>query len=165
MNTRHLGPLALAVLALASMACAAPAPPAHDAAGAAADAPPSGRGDTAATAVIPVVPLGQPFRLRFDHLVRLGDTGVRLRFAELLEDSRCPRGVQCIQAGRVRARLDVIPTQGELESVALGSDPGATRASVAGLALELTAVEPPREQGTVPRPDDYALLLRAERQP
>ena len=120
-NRRMAAPhvAALALLALAPLACAAPAPPPpHDVpsetASTAVDATPDGRGG-AATTVIPVVPLGAPFRLSFDHLVRIGKSGVRLRFAELLEDSRCPRGVQCIQAGRVRARLQVIPTQGELE--------------------------------------------------
>jgi hypothetical protein len=168
MHVRHLASLALAVLALVGVACAAPAPPAHDAAAATvapASAAPSGRGDGSGMAVIPVVPLGQPFPLQFDHLVRAGDTGVRLRFAELLEDSRCPRGVQCIQAGRVRARLDVMPARGERESVELGSDASASRARAAGLALELLGVEPAREQGDVPRTDDYTLTLRIERQP
>ena len=48
---------------------------------------------------------GEPFRLA------LGDTADRdghsVRFAEVVEDSRCPEGVQCVSAGRAQIRVEI----------------------------------------------------------
>ena len=48
---------------------------------------------------------GEPFRLA------LGDTADRdghaVRFAEVVEDSRCPEDVQCVWAGRAKIRVEI----------------------------------------------------------
>ncbi len=38
---------------------------------------------------------------------RFGDTAVEARFVEVLEDSRCPEGVDCFWAGNARIRIEV----------------------------------------------------------
>jgi hypothetical protein len=180
---------ALLLLALSLAACAAQpspanghhaatgaaskaAPPATDAATTDEDVAPSGRGGGIAgeaaggnNAVIPVVPLGQAFQLPYDHLVRVGDTGVRLRFDAVLEDSRCPRGVACVWAGRARVHVALMPREGDAESVELGTEGGQESATAAGLVLELRGIEPPRTAGQAERtpPERYALTLVARR--
>lgn len=48
---------------------------------------------------------GEPLRLALGAAAdRDGHT---VRFLEVVEDSRCPQGVQCIQAGRARLRIAV----------------------------------------------------------
>lgn len=46
---------------------------------------------------------------RIAIVIPLGETvvveGVSVKFAEVLEDSRCPISVQCIWAGRIRAKV------------------------------------------------------------
>ncbi|HEV8629553.1 MAG TPA: hypothetical protein VGV61_04485 [Thermoanaerobaculia bacterium] len=117
-----------------------------------------------ATPVIPSVLLGEPFRLAYDRLVRVADTGVSLRFAELLEDSRCPPGVQCIQAGHLRVRLELSPPTGAVESLELSTDADRNRGSAAGLTLELQDAEPaPAIVKRAQRPDHYTLTLVATR--
>src|SRR5687768_9470891 len=54
-----------------------------------------------------VVRYDQPFRLAYGNTIRVEHTRTRAHFAELIEDSRCPLDVQCIQAGRARVRLSV----------------------------------------------------------
>lgn len=48
---------------------------------------------------------GEPFRLTLGETVtRDGHT---VRFVEVVEDSRCPEGVQCVRAGRAQIRVEV----------------------------------------------------------
>jgi len=94
---------------------------------------------------------------------RLGQTvtvgGPRVTPLAVLEDSRCPTGVQCVWAGRVRL------------SVRIGVGPGATTRemtsgmplSVADGALTLVDVEPPRSRGSAPSPDAYRFGFRFDR--
>jgi hypothetical protein len=180
----HLLPLHLALLlaTLSLAACAAQAPPtsgrdtvdpeaksatpASDDATAGEDVAPDGRGGgTSANPVIPAVPLGQPFRLPYDHLVRVGDTGVRLRFEAVLEDSRCPRDVACVWAGRARVRVALMPREGSTETLELGTESGRETAAAAGLQLVLQGIEPLRTAGGADRTpaEQYALTLVARR--
>lgn len=83
--------------------------------------------------------------------IRLGETGgsdgkaVIIHFLEVLEDSRCPTGAECVTAGRVGILVDVT-YNGEIKTVELwleGSDESQkTYVEFPGLAVYLTAVEP-----------------------
>jgi hypothetical protein len=84
--------------------------------------------------------------------------GLRVTPLAVLEDSRCPTGVQCIQAGtvRLRARIDAseaLLTLGEAHPVA------------GGAALTLSNVKPERAQGDAVRPDDYRFIFASTRRP
>src|SRR5262245_22413911 len=94
-------------LLLAVAACAADGGRVH--------APPVGDDETGSLEAAPaarVVPYDQPFLLDYDDEVEVEHSAARARFAELIEDSRCPVGVQCIQAGRARVRLEVLRGNG-----------------------------------------------------
>ena len=62
---------------------------------------------------------------------------------KLLEDSRCPTGVQCIQAGRVRISALVDGAEGELTLGAAASP------------VRLVEVTPVRRAGVTYYPDEY----------
>lgn len=85
-------------------------------------------------------------RARIDETVAVGP--LRVMPTKLLEDSRCPAGVQCISAGQVRitAAIDAAPpvelTLGQPVAVAAG-------------ALALVEVYPPRRQDWTLYPDEY----------
>jgi len=115
----------------------------------------------AAAHVERVVPFDRPFRLGFGRQVRVEHTATRARFAKLLEDSRCPSGAQCIQAGRVRVRLVVSRGDAGPVDVELATDPDRGLASGGGVTWELQAVEPPAVADRDRRPRDYVLTLNA----
>src|SRR4051812_20006945 len=77
-------------------------------------APPSDdhaqREDAAKRGGVPVVRYDEPFTLAFGDRARIEHRDTRVRFTAMIEDSRCPADVRCIQAGRARVRLEV--TQG-----------------------------------------------------
>jgi hypothetical protein len=103
----------------------------------------------------------EPFTLAFGERARIGGGSVRVRFVKLIEDSRCPNGVQCIQAGRARVRLEVVRGSRAPMSVELGTDPEASVASGGGVTWELQAVAPYPEAGRERRTGDYVITLVA----
>lgn len=85
---------------------------------------------------------------------RLGSLGVRA--LRLEEDSRCPSGVQCVWAGRVRVAVRL--REGEtVRDAILGSDRPEPLAG--GRFLRLVATCPARQQGTPPSPAAYSFLI------
>ena len=85
---------------------------------------------------------GDPFRLALGATAERD--GHRVRFAEVVEDSRCPQGVACVTEGRARLRIEIdgrpfvlsVPHArmaddeasmiewGEIQVVAAGLEPG-----------------------------------------
>lgn len=56
--------------------------------------------------------LGQPFELAMGQTALIPETGLRVTFQKVLEDSRCPAQVSCVWAGRVTVELEVqVPNQ------------------------------------------------------
>ncbi len=109
----------------------------------------------------PVVRYDQPFRLAYGKTIRVEHTNTRARFAELIEDSRCPRDVQCIQAGRARVRLSVRRGNAAPVSIELSTDQDGSPRNAGGVTWELQAVEPYPTAGAERRPQEYSLTLVA----
>jgi hypothetical protein len=96
-----------------------------------------------------------PATPRAPTTARLGQSvivdGPHVRPIAIIEDSRCPRGVQCIWAGQVRLKIRV--GQGRstrVKEVTLGSS-----VPVADGRLSLVSVVPERVAGRALRPRDY----------
>lgn len=144
------------LLLIALAACAAEqgrihAPPADDHAQ---------REDAAKRGGIPVVRYDEPFTLRFGERARIEHGDTRVRFAAVLEDSRCPADVRCIQAGRARVRLEVTQARRPV-SIELSTDPEASMRSAGGVTWELQDVAPYPTSGRERRDRDYVLTLVA----
>jgi hypothetical protein len=60
----------------------------------------------------------QTFALDAGQAGRL-NSGGRIVFANLVNDSRCPRGAQCAWAGTVTARFTLVPDPGQPESTSV----------------------------------------------
>lgn len=97
------------------------------------------------------------YHTQSDGLVRagIGETaalpnGAKLTPLKVLEDSRCPAGVQCVWAGQVR--LAVAIERGGRETVELTSN---KPAAAAGGMLELTEVVPGKRKDAPVYPEDY----------
>jgi len=122
------------------------------------------RDDSSRGGTVRVVRYDVPFSLAYGQRVRLEGGNTRARFAALVEDSRCPTGVQCIQAGRARVRLEVARGSRAPAAVELGTDPEASLASAGGVTWELQAVSPYPAAGHERRTRDYVLTLVAHPQ-
>ena len=91
---------------------------------------------------------------------RMGETvrsgGPTVTPITLIEDSRCPRGVQCVWAGRVRISATIsTPTMKLTRELTLG-EPFA----VADGTLTLAEVQPVKRKDAAIRPRDYRFGFR-----
>jgi hypothetical protein len=109
--------------------------------------------------------LGEPFELRLGGAARIESEGLELRFLEVTEDSRCPEGMVCVWAGRVRIRVAVAQRGthlGELEISTL--DPAQdTAPSLGAYGFSLVGVAPAGTGGIQPDPGVYVATLRVSR--
>jgi hypothetical protein len=131
---------ALALLVLPLVCCAQAAPPAAG------------------------VSLRQEFTLKLGQTVRVKGESLRVKFASVVEDSRCPKGEQCIRQGSAKISLEV--TSGEDKPVALEltAEPGAQEAH-SGYYLTLVALYPYPISGRQAAPEDYRATLVVDKNP
>ena len=84
---------------------------------------------------------------------------LQVRPLTLLEDSRCPASVQCVWAGQVRIRAEIISPDGREVREMTSDKPIA----VAGGMLTLVDVEPPKLAPGTTAPREYRFTFRYER--
>jgi hypothetical protein len=97
--------------------------------------------------------------------VRIGETGIvgdtSVTPSEVIEDSRCPLGVMCIQAGRVRIDAAVHVGKERTKQTFLIGAPF----TFSGRLITLTAVGPIRKRGDAIAAPDYVLTFKVEAVP
>lgn len=105
---------------------------------------------------------GQEFKLKAGREARLKGAAVKVRFASVAEDSRCPRGVDCVWAGNARVAL-VVEAGGRTANVELNTNVEPKSASAEGYELALTDLSPyPRADEKI-NPKDYTATLVVRR--
>lgn len=112
-------------------------------------------------------PLDHPFSLPLSQTVRLKEAGFTLTFLEVLEDSRCPKLVNCVWSGQVRLTFQIQPKQAEAEQFELNTNPAQKQdvVSFAGYTIRLIGVDPYPESPDQPIPPaayQATLLVSAE---
>ena len=102
------------------------------------------------------------FRLALGGTAAVGPDGLTVRFVSVVDDSRCPRGVQCVRAGEAKVQLALHAPGARDDAVILATEGGQPRyASFAGYEVHLVALDPPR-RSDVPNPA-YRVTLRISR--
>lgn len=86
--------------------------------------------------------------LRIGELATFKD--VSIKPMALVEDSRCPVGVQCIQAGTVRLKLEVTTATADTSIVSLGQV-----FTTKGMSITLTAANPAKHPQVETMPSEY----------
>ena len=83
--------------------------------------------------------LGEPVSIGLGKSAEF-DGGLRITFTLLVKDSRCPKGVTCIQAGEAVVELIGSSRKDESEIVRVSSARPKNRVEVAGFIVELLDV-------------------------
>jgi hypothetical protein len=125
-------------------------------------------GHTPATTATQVAQLGRPFKLRMGQQVTLRGERLRIRFAAVKEDSRCPSDVTCIWAGNAAVQLDVSTSRRDSKLLTLNTGgtsslPGEVQ--YRGYRLRLLELNPYPSSKQKIAPGDYTatLLISKER--
>jgi hypothetical protein len=104
-----------------------------------------------------ITTLPATYTFKFGHDVHLVDPDMVIRFAEVIQDSRCPVDVQCVQAGSATLRFSLVEPNGLLFTVILetGRDPY----TIEGLTFRLISVDPAPRQGQYLDPANYTATV------
>lgn len=90
----------------------------------------------------PEVEIGRPFALALDSVARTSD-GLWIRYVAMLEDSRCPRGAQCVWAGTVRVVVVLTPPSGSGRIDTLDLTRSPSSAPIANHVVRFAEFSPP----------------------
>lgn len=115
-------------------------------------------GDAGLEVPAPGVIVAEPMtvKLPYGSPLTLPD-GLRLEFADVIEDSRCPQGVQCVWAGRARIEL-VASKPGVAARLFELSLPGPQQVYL-DYGIQLVALAPPPVSGRRTAQGDYVATL------
>lgn len=99
-----------------------------------------------ARADAPEFSLNQPFALGGGQDALIQSETLRLRFTDVLEDSRCPTRVQCFWTGQARIALEVQTDGSAPTTVEFNTNPAPgqthTSAAVGAYTIELQSLDP-----------------------
>ena len=90
--------------------------------------------------------------------------GFRVVFRRIAEDSRCPAGARCVQAGNAAAAFSVGSEAGSA-TLTLHTDREPRRAAAMGRALRLIALRPRPAEGAAPDTAAYVATLLVDLAP
>lgn len=95
------------------------------------------------------IPLNQEFELGFGKNAIIEDAGVTVRFQEILTDSRCPRGNECVWEGAVDVELLITLENGDSYPVQLSTSTKLLQPidTIENLVYSLEEIIRPKEVG------------------
>jgi uncharacterized Zn finger protein len=109
------------------------------------------------------VRLNQSFVLRVGQEVLVAEQQLSVKFVSVPEDSRCPKGVNCIWAGNVRVQLQVTKAKSKPVKVELSLNPrdfpDGEAADCGNYTIKLVKVDPYPVVDQPLKPGDYTATL------
>lgn len=106
-----------------------------------------------------VIRLGQEFELKIDQDARIEGEDLAIVFDSVLEDSRCPVGVDCVWSGNAKIRFKLSDLNQTSEKLDLNTDHGPKSSSYRNYEVRLVELKPARKSDQPLRPEDYQALL------
>lgn len=88
------------------------------------------------------VKIGEQFDVQFNHTALIQEINTSITFQSVLQDSRCPKGVQCIAAGNAKIEILVREGQKEPVSIQLNTADGAGEAQFGNYLIQLVDLKP-----------------------
>lgn len=122
-------------------------------------------GDPAGPEVTPdtaVVPASTDMTLRMGEEQSVGGSVVRIVFARVVEDSRCPVDVVCVWAGNAVVELGIRAGMGPTFPLQVNSTLQPQSAEWNDITVTLLDIQPAPRAGVPIRPEDYVVKIRVE---
>jgi hypothetical protein len=109
-------------------------------------------------------PLNQAFELKIGQEAVIKRERLKVKFVSVLEDSRCPKGEQCIQAGKARVALQLTRNK-KSETIELSTASAGQEVDYNGYGVRLLSLNPYPKMGGNIKPADYVLNLFIDKNP
>lgn len=109
-------------------------------------------------------PLGQPFSLRAGETECVDRGNLSLTFTGVTNDSRCPKGLDCLVPGEATVVITARLANGESAALTIKVPAGEGAASqFQGYRITIIKLEPYPEEGKRIEPADYTAKILVER--
>lgn len=109
-----------------------------------------------------VVPATTDMTLRAGEELAVGGSVVKIVFARVLEDSRCPVDVVCVWEGNAVVELGIRMGMGPTFPLQVNSALQPQAAEWNGVRVTLLELHPAPRAGVPIRPEDYSVKIRVE---
>lgn len=109
------------------------------------------------------VAAGREFQLRAGQSASLKGAGVKVRFASVAEDSRCPLNVQCVWAGNAKVAVVLQRGGGRPTTVELNTNLEPKAVSWMNYEISLTKLSPHPQSDAKINPKQYTATLVVRR--
>ena len=121
-------------------------------------------GQVAHSASVPNVDsLGQEFTLSPGEKVSVRGTKLKIRFVSVVEDSRCPKGVQCVWQGNAKASFELSGIKRKPSRMRLNTGIEPKEAEYSGYILRLVKLTPEPKSGEKINAREYEATLVVSR--
>jgi len=106
-----------------------------------------------------VIRLGQEFDLRINQESAIEGEGLAVVFESVLEDGRCPEGVDCIWSGNAKIRIRSSKQKHASAPIELNTDVGPKSSSYLDYEIKLVALKPRPKADRPVQPNEYKAAL------
>ena len=105
------------------------------------------------------IQINQQFDLNYQQTAILKTDDLRIRFSSLLQDSRCPKGEQCITQGDASIELQLSEPEQQPEAFQLNTESAPGEVEYAKYKIKLISLSPYPGAGEGTDPDRYTATL------
>ena len=106
-----------------------------------------------------VIELGKEFELKIDQEAIVEGESLAVAFESVLEDSRCPKGVDCIWSGNAKISIKSIKPKQTPAKIELNTDDGPKSSTYMNYEIKLVALKPNRKPDVPLQRDEYRAVL------
>jgi hypothetical protein len=106
-----------------------------------------------------VIRLGQEFELKINQEATIEGEGLGVVFDSVLEDSRCPDGVDCIWSGNAKIRIRSSKQKQTPATIELNTDAGPKSSSYLNYEIRLVGLKPRPKPSEAVQPHEYEATL------
>jgi len=105
----------------------------------------------------------ETFKLRTGQQRSAAKGELKIKFISVVEDSRCPVGVNCIWAGNARIKVKATDSNGRSKEMVMNTGEGPQGDQFAGHAVRLTSLTPEPTAKGQPAASKYTATFSVER--
>jgi hypothetical protein len=106
-----------------------------------------------------LIRLGKEFELKINQKVVIEGEGLAVVFESVLEDSRCPKGVDCIWSGNARIRIRSSKKGQRPATIELNTDDGPKSSLYLNYEVSLVELKPRPKASEAVRSHEYRAAL------
>jgi hypothetical protein len=106
-----------------------------------------------------VIRLGQEFDLKIDQEAAIEGEGLAVVFESVLEDSRCPEGVDCIWSGNAKIRIRSSKQKHAPAHIEINTHVEPKSSSYLDYEIKLVALKPRPKADKPVQPNEYKAAL------